>query len=52
MSLYWLILIKLQEGVLLQMLPDSQLYNFSVTVVLAMVGQSLGLVKTLYDQIR
>jgi len=51
-SLYWLVLYKLQEGVLLLMLPDDQLYNFWVTVVLAMVGQSLGLLQMLYTQIR
>jgi meckelin len=51
-SFYWLVLIKLQEGVLLLMLPDAQLHNFWVTVVLAMVGQSLGLLKMLYEQIR
>jgi meckelin len=51
-SLYWLILYKLQEGVLLLMLPDDQLYNFWVTVVLAIVGQSVGLLQMLYQQIR
>lgn len=51
-SLYWLVLYKLQEGVLLMMLPDDQLYNFWVTVVLAMVGQSVGLLQMLYQQIR
>jgi meckelin len=51
-SLYWLVLYKLQEGVLLLMLPDDQLYNFWVTVVLAMVGQSVGLLQMLYQQIR
>jgi meckelin len=50
--LYWLVLYKLQEGVLLLMLPDDQLYNFYVTVVLAMVGQSVGLLQMLYQQIR
>lgn len=52
MSLYWLVLYKLQEGVLLMMLPDDQLYNFWVTVVLAMVGQAVGLLQMLYQQIR
>jgi meckelin len=51
-SLYWLVLYKLQEGVLLLLLPDDQLYNFYVTVVLAMVGQSVGLLHMLYQQIR
>lgn len=51
-SLYWLVLYKLQEGVLLLMLPDDQLYNFYVTVVLAMVGQSVGLLQMLYQQTR
>jgi meckelin len=51
-SVYWLVLYKLQEGVLLLMLPDDQLYNFWVTVVLAMVGQSVGLLQMLYQQIR
>ena len=51
-SLYWLVLYKLQEGVLLLMLPDDQLYNFWVTVVLAMVGQSIGLLQMLHQQIR
>jgi meckelin len=51
-SLYWLVLYKLQEGVLLLMLPDDQLYNFYVTVVLAMVGQAVGLLQMLYTQIR
>jgi meckelin len=51
-SFCWLVLIKLQEPVMLLMLPDAQLYNFWVTVVLAMVGQSLGLLKMLYEQIR
>jgi meckelin len=50
-SLYWLVLYKLQEVVLL-LLPDDQLYNFYVTVVLAMVGQSVGLLHMLYQQIR
>uniref|UniRef100_A0A383WB01 Meckelin n=1 Tax=Tetradesmus obliquus TaxID=3088 RepID=A0A383WB01_TETOB len=50
-SFYWLVLIKLQEGVLLLMLPDAQLHNFWVTMVLALVGQSLGLLKMLYEQI-
>jgi meckelin len=51
-SLYWLVLYKLQEGVLLLVLPDDQLYNFYVTVVLAMVGQAVGLLQMLYTQIR
>ena len=32
--------------------PDDDLYNFWVTVVLAIVGQSVGLVYTIYDQVR
>jgi len=51
-SLYWLVLIKLQESVLLLMLPDPLLYNFWVTVVLAIVGQSLGLLQMLFEQVK
>ena len=32
--------------------PDSEMYNFWVTMVLAIVGQSVGLLWTLYRQIK
>ncbi|GFR52700.1 hypothetical protein Agub_g15327 [Astrephomene gubernaculifera] len=51
-SLYYLILYKLQEEVLFLMLQDSDLYNFKVTVILAVVGQALGLLWTLWRQVR
>lgn len=51
-SLYWLIMVKLQTAVLVLMVPNDQLYNFWVTVVLAVVGQSVGLLYVLYKQIR
>ncbi|KAI8463954.1 MAG: Meckelin [Monoraphidium minutum] len=53
-SLYWLALAKLQargaEDVHLLVPPDSGMYNFWVTMVLAVVGQSVGLLWTIYQQ--
>jgi hypothetical protein len=40
-----------QEEVQLLMLRDEQLANFRVTVLLAIVGQSLGLVQLLWSQV-
>ncbi|GLC73394.1 hypothetical protein PLESTF_001370600 [Pleodorina starrii] len=51
-SLYYLILYKLQEEVYILMLPDNQLKNFKTTVILAIVGQSLGLLWMLWRQLR
>jgi meckelin len=45
-------MVKLQTAVLVLMVPNDQLYNFWVTVVLAVVGQSVGLLYVLYKQIR
>ncbi|KAJ9523189.1 hypothetical protein QJQ45_024081 [Haematococcus lacustris] len=50
-SLYYLILYKLQESVLFLMLQDSELYNFRVTVIIAIIGQSLALLYRLHRQI-
>lgn len=50
-SLYWLTLTKLQEVVNLLVPPDDQLYNFWVAMILATVGQSVGLLITLYRQV-
>jgi meckelin len=51
-SLYWLVMIKLQEAVHVLMLPDDQLYNFWVTVILAIVGQSVALLQMMYRQVK
>ncbi|KAG2452271.1 hypothetical protein HYH02_003295 [Chlamydomonas schloesseri] len=51
-SLYYLTLYKLQEEVYYLMLTNGQLYNFRITVILAIVGQSLGLVWMLWAQTR
>ncbi len=51
-SLYWLVLVRLQQGVMILMLPDSELTNFYITVVLALVGQSVGLAHMLWEQIK
>lgn len=51
-SLYWLILIKLQEDVQLLMLPNSDLEYWQITVILAIVGQSVGLLYMTYQQIK
>ncbi|PNW74089.1 hypothetical protein CHLRE_13g584901v5 [Chlamydomonas reinhardtii] len=51
-SLYYLTLYKLQEEVYYLMLTDGQLYNFKITVILAIVGQSLGMLWMLWGQIR
>ncbi|KXZ47359.1 hypothetical protein GPECTOR_36g81 [Gonium pectorale] len=51
-SLYYLIIYKLQEEVYFLMLQDSDLQNFRITVTLAIVGQSLGLVWMVWGQIR
>ncbi|EFJ50232.1 hypothetical protein VOLCADRAFT_116951, partial [Volvox carteri f. nagariensis] len=51
-SLYYLILYKLQEEIYFLMLPDDQLENFKITVILAIVGQSLGLLWMLWQQMR
>ncbi|GBF95222.1 meckelin [Raphidocelis subcapitata] len=50
-SLYWLALAKLQEEVHLLVPPDSGMYNFWVTLVLAVVGQAVGLLWVLYEQV-
>lgn len=34
------------------MLTDGQLYNFKITVILAIVGQSLGMLWMLWGQVR
>ena len=41
-----------QEQVHLLVPPDSGMYNFWVTMVLAVVGQSVGLLWTLYRQVK
>lgn len=51
-TLYYLTLYKLQEEAFFLMLPDWQLYNFRVTVILAIVGQCVGIVYTIFMQIR
>ncbi|GIL75629.1 hypothetical protein Vretimale_15152 [Volvox reticuliferus] len=51
-TLYYLILYKLQEEVYFLMLPDGDLENFKITVILAIVGQSLGLLWMLWRQLR
>ncbi|KIY92883.1 putative Meckelin [Monoraphidium neglectum] len=50
-SLYWLALAKLQVEVHLLVPPDSGMYNFWVTMVLAVVGQAVGLLWVIYQQI-
>lgn len=51
-SLYWLILERLGQGVQVLMLPNEQLKNFKLTVILALVGQFMGLAQMLYEQLR
>lgn len=51
-SLYWLILIKLQQNIQMLMLPNDQLLNWSITVILAVVGQAVGLLNMLWQQIK
>jgi meckelin len=41
-----------QEEVHLLVLPDSGMYNFWVTMVLAVVGQAVGLLWVLYEQVK
>lgn len=50
-SLYWLILVKLQEEVHMLMLLNDDMYRFWVTVVLAIVGQSVGLAHMIWKQL-
>ena len=52
MSLYWLILERLGQGVQILMLPNEQLKNWKLTVIMALVGQFLGLAQMLYEQLR
>lgn len=51
-SVYWLVQYKLQQEVQMMMPTNDQLENFHIAVVLAIIGQSLGLVHKLYEQIR
>lgn len=48
----WCLLTQPQEDVHLLVPPDSGMYNFWVTMVLAIVGQSVGLLWTIYRQIK
>lgn len=51
-TLYYMILYKLQESVFFFMLYNSMLRNFYITVVLAIVGQTIGLLWFLWKQTR
>jgi meckelin len=49
-TLYFLILYKLQAEVLLMILLNEQTENFRITVILAIVGQSVALAYTVWKQ--
>ncbi|KAG2497180.1 hypothetical protein HYH03_004769 [Edaphochlamys debaryana] len=51
-TIYYLTIYKLQEEIYFMMVPDWDLENFRITVILAIVGQSLALCYKIYQQIK
>jgi hypothetical protein len=51
-SLYWLITVRLSQSAVPLVLQDEQVQSFSLCVALALVGQSLGLVHMVVQQLR
>jgi len=50
-SLYWLIVVKLQQDVQALMVSNAELDNWKITVICAVIGQALGLSWTFWQQI-
>ncbi|MEW5313740.1 MAG: hypothetical protein WDW38_005281 [Sanguina aurantia] len=49
-SVYYMIIYKLQQEIYFLMIPDDQVQNFTISVVLAVVGQAVALVNMLWHQ--